>query len=99
MAISFRFAFSLILSSTSFFVKFPMVTSLIFTSWSLGRIIAAEAGLIFSISLLISVIHFGSDIFPVLLSYSMRLCFFRSAMISSIGFNCISSFFASFLMS
>ena len=99
MAISFVFAFNLMLSSRSFSVKFPMVMSWIFISWFFGRIRLPVAGFVFSISLLMLVSHGDSVVFPVCWSYCTMLCSRSSFKIFS---NCsigISRFFASCLMS
>jgi hypothetical protein len=98
MAISFCLAFSLTFSSKSFFVKFPMVSSWIFISWYLGRMMAPVAGFDFAISLSMVVSQFGSLISPVFSLYSTSFALVRSVRISfrlSIG---ISSFLASCLM-
>lgn len=70
MAISFCFVASLMFSSISSSVKFPMATSCSFIVWFFGRIIVPVAGFMFSISPLRLTSHWDSLTMPFLGSYS-----------------------------
>lgn len=65
MAISFCLVLSVMFSSRSVSVKFPIVTSWSFISWFFGRIIVPVAGFMPSISLFMLVSHGGIFTFPV----------------------------------
>jgi len=98
MAISFCFAVSLRFSSRSLSVKFPIVMSWSFISWFFGSITVPVAGFMFSISLLMSISHWDSFIFPVCGLLSMRLCSLNSLRIFSTWSSCAPSLLASCFM-
>jgi len=99
MAISLLLAFSLMFSSRSFSVKFPMVMSWIFISWFFGRIRLPVAGFKLSISSLMLASHGDSVVFPVCWLYCTSSCSLSSFKIFSSCSIGISRFFASCLMS